>query len=1471
MFSDLLNIFNSSPDLYLVLAPDLTVQAATDAYLKATYRNRDAILKKSVFDVLSEEFYGYEATGVADLKASLLTVIETENPNEIRLKGYNMDNSGYVSYKKKYWNFNNVPVFDENNEVKYIILKVTDITKIVEEEKEVKRSHESISEETERLKEAQAIGHIGSFDWKYPLDYIQLSDELYNIYGLPPQHEKLSIEKLLSFTYLEDVALFKSAIEKIIHNQQPFDLTIRIVKLDNVIRYARCIAKAQKKNDFFRIYGTIQDITEQILAEQKIVSSEDMLKRAEALGNMGSYEADLDLMTFQMSDQLYRILGYEPGAFEPNLDIIDSISHPDDTQKVRDILQEARITKKPYHYFRRVFKPNGQMVHLSSFGYFIRDVNSKTGKFIGIVQDITNQINTDLILDTINEVCFELDHELRIVYANKRAYEFWNKKREDIIGKHFWIAYPEDSNKEFLDIIKNASNNKKQVVTEVWLPLESKWVLLKVNQSTTGLIVLHIDVTEQLKAKEEINRQRQHFKSLVDNIPDVVTRWDKDLNLIYSNKALNASDELFLESIIGKTPVEMGVQKTWRQEFHEATEMKEPRELFSANKTPSGMSYFFSRIVPETEEDGTVKSILSISRDVTQLREAENKLRENHELLMSIFHASPNSICLFKIIYSDQNEVEDFEILMLNDFTETIVGDVSPIGKRYSQLFPKVIETGIFDEFKLTAITGKPGNFEKWYSGEGMKHWFRFKVSKLRDMLIVNTEDITARKQVEEQLKDSNDLLQSVFNASTNSISVYQPVKDHTGKIIDFEWILSNKQVQQHYGEGDLSGKRLIEIVPNEMHVQFLNHFTKALETQQSQDFELYYNYEDIEKWYRVIAVKLHDKIVASSEDITNRKLAEQRLQNSNDLLQSIFDSSIVGLNFYKAIRNDQGEIIDFRVVIMSHLSENIINVADTTGKKLLELVPWIRETGLFERFKEVVNDNLVLDQEEKLGGLGGDLKWIWRRAVKLDDGLVTGWLDITEKKQTEFKLSESNLFIQQVTDSIPDIVYVYDLEKRDIVYINRESFKSVEYLKDYIYNLSPNVKNVIIHESDAGKRINHNLNLESLTENESREVEFRIKGPDNEWQWFRVRDSLLKRNEDGSARQILGLCQNITKQKKSEEELNKHYEILKQAEEVASIGSWEYDLGQNKMLWSDGMYELFELDHDTAPFLEIYLDYVVLKDRYKMREFIHKIRSGFNPQEDEVTISVGGKHKIFRLKAAVINNQEGKPVKILGVDMDITGKRTAEIKLQILEEQRQKDILDVVMETQEEERRRIAETLHNEFGQLLTAAKLKISTDSVEATKLLNTAIRSVKTISYELMPPILQDFGLKTALNDLFQVKFADANIHYSAKIIGLEKRLDRVHELAVFRVIQEVTNNIVKHSEATIVTINITREAQIVSINIADNGLGLDIKKANQSKKGFGLKYITNRTHLLKGKVEINSEKDHGTRFVIELPLI
>ncbi|WP_207532442.1 PAS domain S-box protein [Desertivirga arenae] len=343
-----------------------------------------------------------------------------------------------------------------------------------------------------------------------------------------------------------------------------------------------------------------------------------------------------------------------------------------------------------------------------------------------------------------------------------------------------------------------------------------------------------------------------------------------------------------------------------------------------------------------------------------------------------------------------------------------------------------------------------------------------------------------------------------------------------------------------------------------------------------------------------------------------------------------------------------------------------------------------------------------------------------------------------------------------------------------------------------------------------------------------------------------------------------------ITERKQAEQTVVENLAKLKQAEEVAGLGSWEYDLSKKHLYWSDGMYDLFEIEPGTEVFPETYLEYILPDSRGRIEAIIKAIKEDFTPVEDEITVVVAGREKVLALKTVIFKDEEGKVQKVLGVDIDITERRIAEAKLRRAEEEKQKAILNAVMETQEEERRRIAEALHNEFGQLLVGAKLQLQGKAPAAEETLGSAIQLVRNISHELMPPILQDFGLESALKDLFENKFISTNIRYKLEVKGFRIRVSQSMEIAVFRIVQEILNNVVKHSKASRVTAEIVRIEDYIKINISDNGIGISEAKSKSKKKSFGLDYLSNRVHLMNGTLDLSSSAENGTTFNIIIPL-
>ncbi|WP_185816785.1 sensor histidine kinase [Hymenobacter metallilatus] len=228
----------------------------------------------------------------------------------------------------------------------------------------------------------------------------------------------------------------------------------------------------------------------------------------------------------------------------------------------------------------------------------------------------------------------------------------------------------------------------------------------------------------------------------------------------------------------------------------------------------------------------------------------------------------------------------------------------------------------------------------------------------------------------------------------------------------------------------------------------------------------------------------------------------------------------------------------------------------------------------------------------------------------------------------------------------------------------------------------------------------------------------------------------------------------------------------------------------------------------------------------------------------------------------------EGSAYGVLVVIRDVTQRNQLAAEATRLQLRRQQEILSAVLEAQEAERRRIAEGLHNGVGQLLYAAKLSLPAGpEVQATRaVLEEAIRATRTISFELTPGVLADFGLKTALEELFK-RIPHQHLPVQLHILNLPPRLPAPVEMAAYRIVQELLNNMLKHARATTALVRVAYRNQALHLAVHDNGVGFE--PATGPQPGLGLPSIRNRVELLQGTLQLTSRPGQGTTVQITIP--
>ena len=225
------------------------------------------------------------------------------------------------------------------------------------------------------------------------------------------------------------------------------------------------------------------------------------------------------------------------------------------------------------------------------------------------------------------------------------------------------------------------------------------------------------------------------------------------------------------------------------------------------------------------------------------------------------------------------------------------------------------------------------------------------------------------------------------------------------------------------------------------------------------------------------------------------------------------------------------------------------------------------------------------------------------------------------------------------------------------------------------------------------------------------------------------------------------------------------------------------------------------------------------------------------------------------------------------------------QLRLQRMEQDQQKLLLNASIRLQEEERQRIAADLHDDAGPLLATARLYLNENLVNldkttqlqsiynAKQIIDDTIQLIRNISHSLMPPTLKNFGLESAVNDLFQKISGSGSMNASSRFHDYRERLQAENELIIFRVIQELVNNILKHSNASFIHLTQNTSGNKFFIRLHHDGRGItqtDFEKLNKSNVGLGLKNIQSRLKVLHGKIFF--EKDMSqTYYKVTIELV
>jgi PAS domain S-box-containing protein len=385
-------------------------------------------------------------------------------------------------------------------------------------------------------------------------------------------------------------------------------------------------------------------------------------------------------------------------------------------------------------------------------------------------------------------------------------------------------------------------------------------------------------------------------------------------------------------------------------------------------------------------------------------------------------------------------------------------------------------------------------------------------------------------------------------------------------------------------------------------------------------------------------------------------------------------------------------------------------------------------------------------------------------------------------------------------------------------------------------------------------------------------EDEMRLRRADGEYRWFLVRTAPL-RDEQGNVVKWYGVSVDIEDRKRAESQSRELIDAIPQ-QIWSGLPDGTLDYCNNR--WRSYMGLALEdlRGHGWQTMLHP-------EDRDRvLRDWHESVVSGTPYEQEERHRGADGTYRWFLARGVPLRDAEGHIVRWYGTNTDIEDRKQAEEELRRLSGH--------LLRSQDEERRRIGRELHDSTGQDLVAlatmlGQVRSSIPLVERKSrrllsecrdLADKCIREVRTLSYLLHPPMLDQAGLGDAIRDYVKGFTKRSEIHVELELSPNLGRMERDVELALFRVVQESLTNIQRHSGSQQVRIRMNRTSDFLTLEVSDIGRGLSAglrrgKEERRLEVGVGIPSMRERIKLIGGRFEIDST-DQGTTVRVTVPV-
>ena len=641
------------------------------------------------------------------------------------------------------------------------------------------------------------------------------------------------------------------------------------------------------------------------------------------------------------------------------------------------------------------------------------------------------------------------------------------------------------------------------------------------------------------------------------------------------------------------------------------------------------------------------------------------------------------------------------------------------------------------------------------------------------------------------------------------------------------------------------------------------------------------------------------DMLVSKAEQLNALRLlvAErtQEVEKSRERLDAILNASLDGVIAFESVRDKAGRLQDLRFTLVNPAAEKMMreSESDLLGRHLREVFPIVATDGLYEKYVRIIEEGIALDFEH-LSLRHESPRWYRIAGVKLGDGLVLSYAEITTRKLTEETLRASEERFRLIVDTVKDYA-IFMLDPHG----NVTSWNSgAERIKGYaaVEIIGRHFSCLYLPEAVEKGQPEKGLHM-AAAEGRYTEEGWRVRKDGSLF----LADVVITaiRDDTGNLRGFSKVTRDITQRKNAEDQIKTSARRLSLATQAMQAGIWDWDVLSNDIVWDEKMYEIYGLSGNVLVNYKVWADAVMPEDLPQAEAMLQNVIASKSQGAAEFRITLpSGSIRHIQAAAGVIMDDAGRVTRVVGVNIDVTERK--ELEKQFLRAQRMESIGTMAGG--------IAHDLNNILAPIVMSIDLLKSTAEDPQTKSILDTIGMSANRGADIVRQVLaftrgmesqkievQPNHLLKELENIIKASFPkNIRLHFSIPndtwtILGDPTQVHRV----LLNLCLNARDSMPKGGSLTVSIENsvlgeqcgvmnlMAKAGRYVTISVTDTGKGMPPRlldkifepffttKTPQQGTGLGLSTSLAIVRSHDGTIRVNSQPDEGSTFKVCLP--